>query len=120
MENARRRLTREEVALLKPYEENMRTALDSDWTRGLGGDGVRAMKAVLESMTGKKHFVVQGCAGCVLRLARTVGRWYFEDVLALAREGAVNAESGPVASKGKGTAAAGRKSAKKAKKAPKA
>ena len=75
----RRKLTAAELKQLAPYESNMLTAVDSDWTRGIGRRGILLMKEIREAVTGRKQHVNGSCPSCVLNLVREVGRWYFAD-----------------------------------------
>lgn len=84
MAKQRKRLTAAQLARLAPYEKNMYTAVYSDWTRGIGQNGITVLSQVREEVTGEKQFVNRSCPFCLLDLVRTVGRWYFEDKAALA------------------------------------
>lgn len=75
----RRKLTAAELKQLAPYETNMQTAVESDWTRGIGRRGILLMKEIREAVTGRKQHVNGSCPSCVLNLVREVGRWYFAD-----------------------------------------
>lgn len=75
-----KKLTGDQIAELKPYEENMRTAVKSDWTRGIGRHGIETMKRIRAEVTGNRAFVNTSCPVCVLSLVREVGRLYFAAV----------------------------------------
>lgn len=91
------KLTAKQRAALKPYEKNMRTAVKSDWTRGVSTTAVRLMESVRNEVTGKVEHVGP-CPNCILNLVRTVGKWYFADIEALekaaARKAAKKAANG--------------------------
>lgn len=80
----RKKLTPEQLALLAPYESNMRTAVRSDWTRGITSAGLSTMAAIREAVTGVRQSLNRSCPFCLLELVRTVGRWYFADKPAVA------------------------------------
>lgn len=96
----RRKLTGEELKQLAPFEANMKTAVESDWTRGIGRHGIATMKAIRDSVLGKPQHVNTGCPSCVLSLVREVGRWYFSDKDSLVEEAhevaSVEAPAAPV------------------------
>ena len=71
-----RRLTQSEFEALKPYEAHMKTALTSDWTRGLGRNGIKIMSEIRDAATGRRNFVNASCPVCVLKLVREVARMY--------------------------------------------
>lgn len=71
-------LTAAQMAALAPYEENMRTAVKSDYTRGLGANGARLMGRILSEVTGGPSYVNLSCPVCVLNTARRVGKLYFD------------------------------------------
>ena len=79
-----RRLTQSEFEALKPYEAHMKTALTSDWTRGLGRNGIKIMSEIRDAATGRRNFVNASCPVCVLKLVREVARMYnaYRDYLA--------------------------------------
>ena len=71
-------LTPAQMAALAPYERNMKTAVESDWTRGLGSTGAKVLGRILREVAGGPSHVDLSCPDCVLRLCRRVGRWYFD------------------------------------------
>lgn len=93
MAKQRKKLTAAQIARLAPYEKNMYTAVYSDWTRGIGQNGITVLSQVREEVTGEKQFVNRSCPFCLLDLVRTVGRWYFEDKPVEADSEAVESEA---------------------------
>jgi len=77
----RRHLTAEELFALAPYEPNMASAVKSDYARGIDRSALRLMKAIYLDVSGSRVAPDLCCAQCIVRLVRTVGRWYFEDVV---------------------------------------
>ena len=73
----RKTITAQEYAALRPYEANMKTALASDWTRGLGRTGIQVMKEIRDAVVGRRIYVNASCPVCVIQLVREVGRLYF-------------------------------------------
>ena len=75
----RKKLTVSQVAALRPFEENLETAVRSDWTRGLLSDDLRLMARIHKEVAGGSTYIDLSCPYCVLTLVRTVGKWYIAD-----------------------------------------
>lgn len=69
--------TEEQMKELSVWEPNMRTAVRSNWARGIGSTAARRMNEIYNAATGAKGTVNASCAGCMLNLLRDVGRLYF-------------------------------------------
>lgn len=82
--------TRQQLDRLAPYEKNMRTAVLSDWSGGLGRRGIREMKAVWEEHTGRPYTLNESCSRCIMKLLKMVGSRYFQDIEEQAREQAAH------------------------------
>ena len=73
------RLTEEELKSLEPYEQNMRTALRSNYTRNPGRRALEKMNDIYSRVMGVRHRVNAGCNTCILNLLKDCGRIYFAD-----------------------------------------
>ncbi len=69
--------TEKQMKELSVWEPNMRTAVRSNWARGIGSTAARRMNEIYNAATGAKGTVNASCAGCMLNLLRDVGRLYF-------------------------------------------
>ena len=71
-------LTPEEMAALAPFECNMRTAINSNYSRSIGIGGAKILNGVLKARGLATEPSAGTCVDCTLRLLKTVGRMYFE------------------------------------------
>lgn len=62
---------------LSKYEDKMRTAVFSRWTRGLLRTELEEIHAVFCSATGQNRRLNTNCASCILELLTDTGRLYF-------------------------------------------
>lgn len=65
---------------LAPYERHFRSAISAAWSPWPGEEGIAAMRAVWQELTGTPYNYNAGCAGCLLALVRDVGTLYFRSV----------------------------------------
>ena len=71
------RFTPEQMQELSQWEENMGTAVRSNWARGIGRTATLRMNEIYNEATGCTTRVNVTCGGCVLTLLRDVGKVYF-------------------------------------------
>lgn len=73
------RLTEDQYRALAPFEQNMRTALHSNYARNPGRRATLDMQDIYNEVTGARLRVNVGCGTCILNLLKDVGRIYFAD-----------------------------------------
>ena len=71
--------TDEQFNILSQYEENLRTATNSNWARNPGRTALGQINDILNAATGVKHRINTWCQQCILTLLRNAGKLYFED-----------------------------------------
>lgn len=81
-----RKLTENEVAELAPFEERFRTAINADWARHPGVDGLKTIHTIYAKASGDISPVNANCSHCIVRLLKSAGRMYFEAKEALAHK----------------------------------
>lgn len=75
------RLTQEEMTILAPYEENFRTIIEQNWSRGLSRKAYENIYAIYKRIYGVKAARLNvACSTCLLQLLRDMGRIYFENI----------------------------------------
>ena len=108
--------TDEQRAILAQYEEYLRTATRSDWSRNPGPRALEQINDILYAGKPNKPRVNYGCQQCILRLLKDAGTLYFQDLEELAAQAAHKAASQPVPATSTEQAKQTPKSAPKAKK----
>ena len=78
--------TDEQRAILAQYEEYLRTATRSDWSRNPGPRALEQINDILYAGKPNKPRVNYGCQQCILRLLKDAGTLYFQDLEALEAE----------------------------------
>ena len=64
---------------LKPYENNLRTALYQDYSRNLPTSALNTIEQVVfDEIPGWNKRTNMSCSHCVLRLLKAAGKLYFE------------------------------------------
>lgn len=71
--------TDEQFNILSQYEENLRTATNSNWARNPGRTALGQINDILNAATGVNHRINTWCQQCILTLLRNAGKLYFED-----------------------------------------
>ena len=71
--------TKEQMETLSSFEENFRTALQSNYTRGIGTSGYTTMHRILKEATGTNLPFRPSCYSCMFRLVSTTGKLYMDD-----------------------------------------
>lgn len=72
------KLTKDDKALLKSIEVQMKTALHSNYARNIGERNMTKLKTLWEKITGSVYPYSGSCSTCQLRLLSKVGKWYEE------------------------------------------
>lgn len=72
--------TDEQRAILAQYEEYLRTATRSDWSRNPGPRALEQINDILYAGKPNKPRVNYGCQQCILRLLKDAGTLYFADL----------------------------------------
>lgn len=73
------KLTKEDKALLKTVEPQMRTALHSNYARSIGDRNMTRLIELWEKIKGTRYPNRGSCASCQLKLLAKVGKWYEEE-----------------------------------------
>ena len=72
-------MTEEQYNALAPYEPNFKTALECQYSRYPGADGVDTMFRIWKEITNTRMNINRSCSVCILHLIQDVGRlWYAE------------------------------------------
>lgn len=74
-----KKLTKKQKAALAKYEQNLRTATQSNFTRAMSQTAVQEVKQVYEQLTGQPYRMNKNCSACVLDLLKRTARLYFND-----------------------------------------
>lgn len=78
--------TKEQMEILSSFEENFRTALQSNYSRGIGSSGYTTMHRILKEATGKNLPFRPSCYSCMFRLVSTTGKLYMADKQEIVRQ----------------------------------
>ena len=71
--------TEEQLKALSPWEDNFNTAVNAQWARNPGRDGLRVIYDIFTSVTGDKRRFNDNCSHCILSLLQDCGSIYFKD-----------------------------------------
>ena len=63
---------------LKPYETNLRTALEQDYSRNLPTAALNMMEQIMFEEAGWTKKTNLSCSHCVLRLLKALAKLYFD------------------------------------------
>ena len=70
---------------LSAYEDYFRTAVNAQWARNPGRDGLRVIYDIYTSVTGDQRRFNDNCNHCILSLLTDCGKIYFSDKEILSR-----------------------------------
>ncbi len=73
------KLTQEEFAAVAVYEQQIQTAVRSNYLRNVGRSGLAVLVPIYERATASKLSVNGNCAACILDLLKRIGAIYFAD-----------------------------------------
>ena len=76
--------TEEQLKALSPWEENFRTAVNAQWARNPGTQGLKVIWQIFTETTGDTRRFNDNCNHCILSLLQDCGRLYFHDTIELA------------------------------------
>lgn len=80
-------MTEEQYNALAPYEQNFKTALECQYSRYPGADGVDTMFRIWKEITNTRMNINRSCSVCILHLIQDVGRlWYAEKAKRIAEQ----------------------------------
>lgn len=71
--------TDQQFNALALYEDNLRTAVEGEWTRRIPVEGQIIIRKTYEDATNSRIPFNVGCASCLINLLRRAGRLYFAD-----------------------------------------
>lgn len=102
----KKKFTEKQMAFLATQERDMRTAVESNWSRYPGQANIEQMRKIWEEMTGQTREIRLSCSSCILNLVRDMGILYFAqkkeqeaDLAAAAAKAAKAAEEAAAAAK---------------------
>ena len=72
-------MTEEQYNALAPYEQNFKTALECQYSRYPGADGVDTMFRIWKEITNTRMNLNRTCSVCILNLVKNLGRLYFAE-----------------------------------------
>lgn len=72
-------MTDEQFNALAPYEQNYKTAIESNFSRYPGRAAIETMFNIYKDLTGSRIRLHASCGTCVLHLVQDVGRLYFKE-----------------------------------------
>ena len=71
--------TEEQLNTLSAWEDNFRTAVNAQWARNPGTNGLKVIWGIFTSATGDTRRFNDNCNHCILSLLQDCGRIYFRD-----------------------------------------
>lgn len=102
----KKKFTEKQMAFLATQERDMRTAVESNWSRYPGQANIEQMRKIWEELTGQTREIRLSCSTCILNLVRDMGILYFAqkkeqeaDLAAAAAKAAKAAEEAAAAAK---------------------
>lgn len=102
----KKKFTEKQMAFLATQERDMRTAVESNWSRYPGQANIEQMRKIWEELTGQTREIRLSCSTCILNLVRDMGILYFAqkkeqeaDLAAAAAKAARAAEEAAAAAK---------------------
>lgn len=78
------KFTEEQLKTLSKWEEHFRTAVNAQWARNPGREGLMVIWEIFTKTTGDTRRFNDNCNHCILSLLQDCGRIYFQDTLELA------------------------------------
>ena len=73
----KKKFTEKQMAFLATQERDMRTAVESNWSRYPGQANIEPMRKIWEELTGQTREIRLSCSSCILNLVRDMGILYF-------------------------------------------
>ena len=72
-------MTEEQYNALAPYEPNFKTALECNYSRYPGQEGVTTMFNIYRDLTHTRMNLNRSCSVCILNLVKSLGKLYFAE-----------------------------------------
>lgn len=67
-----------QYSILKNYEYQMQTAIDSNYVRALGTQSREVLASVYKDIFNRESGFISGCGSCILKNLRELAPLYFE------------------------------------------
>lgn len=71
-------LTENEIDILKKYEDRMRTALFSDYSRNIISPDLERLRLIYNKVKSVDYRLNKSCASCQLTFLKKLGEWWFD------------------------------------------
>lgn len=72
-------LTDNEIDVIEKYEDRMRTAVFSGYSRGVISPDLERLRLIYNKVKGIDYRLNKSCAACQLTFLTAFGRWWFEN-----------------------------------------
>lgn len=72
-------LTDNEIDVIEKYEDRMRTAVFSGYSRGVISSDLERLRLIYNKVKGIDYSLNKSCAACQLTFLTAFGRWWFEN-----------------------------------------
>ena len=72
-------LTDNEIDIIKKYEDRLRTAVFSGYSRGVISPDLERLRLIYNKVKGIDYSLNKSCAACQLTFLTAFGRWWFEN-----------------------------------------
>lgn len=72
-------LTDNEIDVIERYEDRMRTAVFSGYSRGVISPDLERLRLIYNKVKGIDYSLNKSCAACQLTFLTAFGRWWFEN-----------------------------------------
>lgn len=72
-------LTDNEIDVIEKYEDRMRTAVFSGYSRGVISPDLERLRLIYNKVKGIDYSLNKSCAACQLTFLTAFGRWWFEN-----------------------------------------
>lgn len=73
------KLTESEINMLKKYEDRMRTAVYSDYSRNIISSDLESLRNIYNKTHNTDYRLNKTCSVCQLNFLRLLGKWYFDN-----------------------------------------
>lgn len=73
-------MNKEDLAILKKYEDRMRTAVGYDYARAVQSRDLDLLLDIWNRHHDTPYRMNKGCSACQLTFLKMLGRWYFDKI----------------------------------------
>lgn len=83
------KLTESEINMLRKYEDRMRTAVYSDYSRNIISSDLESLRNIYNKIHNTDYRLNKTCSTCQLNFLRLLGKWYFankENLITVVKE----------------------------------